>query len=74
MTKLILGVRIFAAQREAIITERQQKREIAKEAWMLNHQKGKQQQNAGSSSKSKAASGDANRAAEDDISARLYKL
>jgi hypothetical protein len=54
-------------QREATITERQQKREIAKEAWMLNHQKRKQQQNASSAPKSKASVSDVSSAADDDM-------
>ena len=59
-------------QREANITERQNKRELAKEAWMLNHQKRKNQQNAGSASKSKISAAEASsnqdKAAEDDMS------
>jgi hypothetical protein len=64
-------------QREAMITERQNKRELAKEAWMLNHQKRKNQQNAGSASKSKGSAAEASsnqdKAAEDELSnARAY--
>jgi hypothetical protein len=58
-------------QREAMITERQNKRELAKEAWMLNHQKRKNQ-NAGSASKSKASAAESSsnqdKAADDDMS------
>ncbi len=61
---------LLIAQREARITERQNKREIAKEAWMLNHQKRKNQQNAGSASKSRVSASESNqdKAAEDDMS------
>uniref|UniRef100_A0A7S0MKL3 Plus3 domain-containing protein n=1 Tax=Cryptomonas curvata TaxID=233186 RepID=A0A7S0MKL3_9CRYP len=64
-------------EREARITERQNKRELAKEAWMLNHQKRKNQQNAGSASKSKAsateASSNQDKAAEDDMSSNARR-